>query len=108
MTPIEGVTVISTIDNTVNVFYIVFFVILASIIIGVVLQVAFDIDSTNVFRSAIFSAIVFCAIICLYYAINPPQPYYNVVIDDTVSMTEFFDEYEIISIDGDIYTVKEK
>ena len=33
---------------------------------------------------------------------------YKVVISEEVSMTEFFDKYEIIDVDGVIYTIREK
>ena len=33
---------------------------------------------------------------------------YKVTIDDSVSMNEFLDKYEIIDQEGKIYTVKEK
>ena len=33
---------------------------------------------------------------------------YKVTIDDSVSMNEFLDKYEIINQEGKIYTVKEK
>lgn len=33
---------------------------------------------------------------------------YKVTIDDSVSMTEFMDKYEILDQEGKIYTVKEK
>lgn len=33
---------------------------------------------------------------------------YKVTIDDSVSMTEFLDKYEIIDQDGKIYTVRER
>lgn len=33
---------------------------------------------------------------------------YKVTIDDSVSMTEFMDKYEIIDQEGKIYTVKER
>lgn len=33
---------------------------------------------------------------------------YKVTIDESVSMTEFMDKYEIIDQEGKIYTVKEK
>lgn len=32
---------------------------------------------------------------------------YKVIIDDSVSMTEFLDKYEIIEQDGKIYTIRE-
>lgn len=33
---------------------------------------------------------------------------YKITIDDSVSMTEFLDKYEIVDQDGKIYTVKER
>ena len=33
---------------------------------------------------------------------------YKVTIDDSVSMNEFLDKYEILDQDGKIYTIKEK
>lgn len=33
---------------------------------------------------------------------------YEVIIDDTVSMNEFYEKYKIISQEGKIYTVEEK
>ena len=36
------------------------------------------------------------------------ETHYKVTIDDSVSMNEFLDKYEIINQEGKIYTVKEK
>lgn len=33
---------------------------------------------------------------------------YKVLIDDSVSLIEFVDKYEILDVEGQIYTVKEK
>ena len=38
----------------------------------------------------------------------PPETRYQVLIDETVPMSEFFEKYEIIEQEGKIYTVKEK
>ena len=43
--------------------------------------------------------------------LNTPTAYethYKVTIDDSVSMTEFLDKYEILDQEGKIYTVKER
>jgi hypothetical protein len=37
-----------------------------------------------------------------------PETQYQVIIDESVSMSEFFEKYEIIEQEGKIYTVKEK
>ena len=39
---------------------------------------------------------------------TPPETRYQVLIDESVSMSEFFEKYEIIEQEGKIYTVKEK
>lgn len=36
------------------------------------------------------------------------ETHYKVTIDDSVSMNEFLDKYEIVDQEGKIYTVKEK
>ena len=33
---------------------------------------------------------------------------YQVAIDDTVVMSEFYDKYEVIEVEGKIYTIREK
>lgn len=39
---------------------------------------------------------------------NPHYIEYKVTIDDSVSMNEFLDKYEILDQEGKIYTVKER
>lgn len=41
-------------------------------------------------------------------ASEAPRTYYKVTIDDSVSMNEFMKKYEIIQMDGKIYTIIEK
>lgn len=47
----------------------------------------------------------------LFYKTEHPIAYktqYQVTADDSVSLNEFLEKYDIISIDGKIYTVEEK
>lgn len=47
----------------------------------------------------------------LFYRIENPITYkiqYQVTADDSVSLNEFLERYDIISIDGKIYTIEEK
>ena len=37
-----------------------------------------------------------------------PETHYQVTIDDSVPMNEFYKKYEIIEVEGKIYTIKEK
>ncbi len=39
---------------------------------------------------------------------NKYETLYQVTVDDSVSMNEFQNKYEIIKIEGKIYTVKER
>lgn len=60
-------------------------------------------------------AFVILAIICsglIVFGVTitetPPETQYQVLIDESVSMSEFFEKYEIVEQEGKIYTVKEK
>lgn len=44
----------------------------------------------------------------IYIANTPPETQYQVLIDESVSMSDFFERYEIIEQEGKIYTIKEK
>ena len=37
-----------------------------------------------------------------------PTPTYKVIIDDSVSMNEFYDKYEVINTEGKIYSIQIK
>lgn len=40
--------------------------------------------------------------------LNKKTTYYQVLIDDSVSMVEFNEKYDIVKVEGKIYTIKEK
>ena len=56
--------------------------------------------------------ILLCLIIAVFGLIDNKNSIdyieYKVTIDDSVSMTEFMDKYEILDTEGKIYIVKEK
>lgn len=64
----------------------------------------------------IFGTFMFITFLCFIVTksasnkeIIPTSKYkYQVTIDDSVSMTEFYEKYEIIDIEGKIYTIKIK
>lgn len=63
--------------------------------------------------SVIGVAMFVCGLVftILFYRIENPIAYktqYQVTADDSVSLNEFLENYNIISIDGKIYTVEEK
>lgn len=59
----------------------------------------------------LFMVIAMLILMCLSFINNENNIHhieYKVVIDDSVSMAEFMDKYEIIDQEGKIYTVKER
>ena len=52
---------------------------------------------------------IFACIITFFIFTEPTGEYkYKVTIDDTVSLNEFYEKYEIIDQEGKIYTIKFK
>lgn len=47
---------------------------------------------------------------CIFASSTPDTytPVYQVIISEDISMTEFYDKYEIIKQEGKIFTIKEK
>lgn len=39
---------------------------------------------------------------------TPPETRYDVIVSENVSMTEFYEKYEIIEQNGKIFTIREK
>lgn len=87
--------------------------------IGIVLMFAFliagvfCIANDTIVGAVICWVLMFCslAVAILGDAENKNSVHhieYKVTIDESVSMTEFMDKYEIIDQEGKIYTVKEK
>ena len=58
----------------------------------------------------IFSIILlFLSIVGIYQSFfKEDTTYYQVIIDDSVSMVEFNEKYDIVEVEGKIYTIKEK
>ena len=56
--------------------------------------------------------LLLCSLISIFIAnikLEPTGKYeYKGTVDSSVSMTEFLDKYEIIDIDGNLYTFKDK
>lgn len=85
--------------------------------IGLIMAIIFGIQESD--WSAFFYGLgVFCTLIGLFVGllggfVLKPKPveyetHYEVSINETVSMQEFMDKYEIIETRGSIYTVREK
>ena len=66
---------------------------------------------------AILVSLILCGILGLWLGLGTAEQnrtptayetHYKVTIDDSVSMNEFLDKYEILDQEGKIYTVKER
>ena len=88
--------------------YIVFVMMLVFLFIGLFL---FDFDNKS--RNICFGICILLAMVkILIFQTNNKFPtgeyYYEVILEDTVNLKEFYQKYEVIEIKGDLYTIKEK
>lgn len=62
----------------------------------------------SVFAGLVTSVIVVSVIFATSMHVTSYETRYKVTVEDSVSMKEFLDKYEILDQEGKIYTVKEK
>ena len=55
-----------------------------------------------------FACTIVCLILLIFVRVPTGEYEYKVTVDDSVSMNDFQEKYEIIRTDGKIYIVKEK
>ena len=110
---IEGLTLLST--EVYGEFAWLLYFPLALLVVGMVLVLFIAINSVlsreygTLFLFVVLSLCLFVlGYICIDHANNPPTTVYKVTIDDTVSIVEFYERYEIIDQDGLIFTIAEK
>lgn len=108
----EGITILNTITETAwaDITGIIF---IACMVIGLITSLIALLLIEDYFKAASYtiSLSVFCFIVALIIGIfGPKREYttYQTLIGDNVSMNEFYDKYEIINKQGDIYLIKEK
>lgn len=85
---------------------IFFFATLIFLIIGLASRKPKLMHLIGIITSFLISII--CVCICGFVKIPTEKYVYQVTIDNSVSMTEFYEMYEIIEVNGKIYTIKEK
>ena len=106
---VEGIEILSvseiyTISSMSTAIAIVFLVAMVLSIIGV-----------SVVKKSLRVIMIIITIICFWVSIycgtnaKPTGKYeYKVTIDDNISFNDFHNKYEIINIEGKIYTIKER
>ncbi len=108
----DGVIILNSYEiltNTSSIFFVLVwgFVFTA---LALCLSYLFIADDYSSISTAIF-AIVAGALAVILFCNIPEKNYetrYQVTVDDSVSMNEFQDKYEIIEVEGKIYTVRER
>lgn len=104
---LEGITVLTQTeyeDASVLWLFIPFFVVMMLIAITGAIAGCND----WVVSAAVLAGLVVGAI-CYVQAMRPTGEYrYEVMIDESVSMTEFYEKYDVIDQRGKIYKIKEK
>lgn len=105
---IDGVTILKQYDASLSIGLIIFFSILIGML-GFLLilgkEIIYGTDQYSVSTSIIMGIII--AVICFFLlkSENTPNIHYEVIIDDSVSVNELYKNYEILNIDGKIYTI---
>ena len=107
----EGITILNSYNYGNDIAFIVSIAIL--ILMGLIILISFICGCIYGFSDCHASIWITCGAIALFFGIlailtceNPT--YYEVLIEDEVSMTEFTQRYEIVKQEGQIFTVKEK
>ena len=85
-------------------------IIFISGLIGFLLDNIDRVESTmcGCFIGALVGMLIWIFVGCLGYHPTAYETHYKVTIDDSVSMNEFLEKYEILNQEGKIYTVKER
>lgn len=108
----EGVTILNSYETLTNASSIFLYFVWGCVFIAlaIALSYLFIVDNYSSTSTAIF-AIVAGALAVILFCNVPEKNYetrYQVTINDSVSMNEFQSKYEIIEIEGKIYTVRER
>ena len=120
MNIIEGVIVLNQITEYKEVSGIVYTLTIGVVVVGVfaIMVGLFDMSESYGFSCGLIKLIVgivlfilgIIGLICIRKTTEQPtgKYQYQVAIDDTVVMSEFYDKYEVIEVEGKIYTIREK
>lgn len=109
----EGITLLNTYTENNLVFCIVFSIlglILCGACIWLLLDAICDHHAGRIIISIILLLIsIGITAFSLYEGLsNPTSAYYQVMLDDSVSYSEFTEHYEVIKQEGKIFTIQEK
>ena len=110
----EGVTILNTIEVMTGTWgFSVIGLLIAILTLFILIGVIFSIIKNEGLEAALLSLFVALGVLISLMCFGTANEYfdyykYQVIIDDSVSLTEFMEKYEILDQEGLIYTVKEK
>lgn len=112
----DGMTILSTYEHPIAHYMDDSSIIFTCVVIMVVcIAIGFILTIISEESGYIPIFLILGAIICLFTILFTRsscveytyETHYKVILDDTVSINEFLDKYEIVDTDGEIYIVKE-
>ena len=108
----DGVTILNSYESLTNFGSILLMSILcawflAAAIVALFALLKYGCDSWKEFAILVVCIVLFIVCGCLIPKDNY-EIHYQVTVDDSVSMNEFQSKYEIIEVEGKIYTVRER
>lgn len=108
----EGVTILNSYEYLTNPSSIFLYLVWGFVFttLALILSYLFIVDNYSSTSTAI-CAIAAGALAVIFFCNIPEKKYetrYQVTIDDSVAMNEFQSKYEIIEVEGKIYTVRER
>lgn len=108
----EGLEVLSVKDGSNPVLLSIFLGVLCFIVIVLSIYIVVCAIKESSFGGAIIGLVFLGISILLSWIVIDDSinsaPTYKVLVSDSVSMNEFYGKYEILSVEGKIYTIKPK
>lgn len=107
----NGVIILNSYEILTNASSVFFVLVWGVVFAALALSFLYLFIKDNPRMSTAIFAIVAGALAVILFCNIPEKKYetrYQVTVDDTVSMNEFQSKYEIIEVEGKIYTVRER
>lgn len=109
---IEGLEILSIKDSSIPILLSFFLGALCFIVIVLSIYIVVCAITEGSFGGTIIGLVFLGIGIFLNWTIinetTKPTPIYKVLVSDSVSMNEFYGKYEILNVDGKIYTIEPK
>ena len=108
----EGLEILSAKDGSIPILLSLFLGVLCFIVVVLSAYIIFSAILEHSFGGTIIGLFFLGLSIFLSWTVidetTNPTPIYKVLVSDSVSMNEFYSKYEILNVEGKIYTIKPK